>query len=63
MEGEFQPIIPENPNALIAVDFYGPLPTSRAGTKPIFVVKSLFSKLVTLYPIKNANTKMKKYIK
>lgn len=57
MEGRFQSIIPKNPNEMIAVDFYGPLPASRAGAKYLFVVKDLFSKLTTLYSIKAANTK------
>lgn len=57
MEEAYQAIIPENPNELIAVVFYGPLPVSRSGTKYIFVIKDVFSKLITLYPIKAANTK------
>lgn len=43
---------------MIAVDFYGPLPRSVAGVVYIFVVQDLFSKLVTLYSIKRANTKI-----
>lgn len=41
---------------MIAVDFYGPLSVSIL-IKYIFVIKDLFSKLTTLYPIKAANTK------
>lgn len=57
MEGKFKSIIVQNQNELISVDFYGPLPKSKGGLKYIFVVKDNFSKLITLYPIKKANTR------
>lgn len=57
MEGSFQWVKANRPNEFVAVDFYGPLPASTAGVSYIFVVQDLFSKLVTLYPIKRANTK------
>lgn len=36
------PIIPSNPNKILSVDLYGPLPTSRGGVKYIFVLKDFF---------------------
>lgn len=57
MEGEMQFMKSDNPNDIVAVDFYGPLPASMGGVTYIFVIQDLFSKLVTLYPIKQANTK------
>lgn len=39
------------------MDFFGPLPMSTAGVQYIFVIQDLFSKFVTLYSIKKANTK------
>ena len=44
-------------NEVLSVDFYGPLPTSVGGVQFLFVVQDLFSKFVTLYPIKRATTK------
>lgn len=58
MEGDLQFITSSEPNDLVAVDFYGPLPASVAGVTYIFVVQDVFSKLVTLYPIRRANTKI-----
>lgn len=57
-EGIYQFIKASNVNEIIAVDFYGPLPMSVAGVTYIFVVQDLFSKLVSFYPIKRANTKI-----
>lgn len=57
MEGAYQFVKSNRPNEIIAVDFYGPLPVSIAGVSYIFVVQDLFSKFVTLYPIKRANTR------
>lgn len=58
MEGEWQFVESKKPNDLVSVDFYGPLPVSRGGVSYIFVVQDIFSKFVTLYPIKRANTKI-----
>ena len=44
------------PNELIAVDYFGPLPRSTGGVEYIFVVLDVFSRLVTLYPIKKVRT-------
>ena len=41
---------------LVSIDFYGPLPSSVAGVQYLFVIQDVFSKLVTLYPIKRATT-------
>ena len=53
---QFEPILPEHPNDLVAVDFYGPLPKSVGGVSYIFVLVDTFSKLVTLFPVKRATT-------
>lgn len=58
MEGKFQFVKSNVPNDIISVDFYGPLPTSVAGVKYIFVIQDLFLKYVTLFPIKAAKTKI-----
>ncbi|XP_011697582.1 PREDICTED: uncharacterized protein LOC105455741 [Wasmannia auropunctata] len=58
MEGPYQSIIPNKPNEIISVDFYGPLPQSRGGVQYLLVVIDIFSKYVSLYPIKKATTKI-----
>lgn len=58
MEGAYQFAKASYPNEIIAVDSDGPLPVSVAGVTYIFVVQDLISKLVSLYPIKRANTKI-----
>jgi hypothetical protein len=49
--------LPRNPGELIAVDVYGPLPAGRGGVKHLFVCFEVFTKHVTLYPLKAAMTK------
>jgi hypothetical protein len=49
--------LPTQPGELTAVDFYGPLPVGRGGVKYLFVCLDVFSKYVTLYPLKAATTK------
>lgn len=56
MEGKYQMVKSNFPNDIASVNFYGPLPTSTAGVKYIFVVQDLFSKYVSLYPMKAAKT-------
>ena len=56
MEGAYQFVRASKPNETISVDFYGPLSRSIGGIQYLFVIQDLFSKLVTLYPIKKANT-------
>ena len=56
MEGAYQFVGAYKPNEMISVDFYGPLPRSTGGIKYLFVIQDLFSKLVTMYAIKKANT-------
>lgn len=51
------PIIPTGPRDLISIDFCGPLPTSRGGTKHILAVLDVFTKFVVLYAIKKADTR------
>jgi putative transposase len=51
------PHLPKKPGELTAVDFYGPLPTGRGGVKYILVCLEVFTKHVTLYPLKAATTK------
>lgn len=50
-----QNIIPEGPGDLLSIDFYGPLPVSRAGVRHILVTIGAFSKFVVLYAMKKAN--------
>ena len=57
MEGSYEFLAAERPNELIFVKFYGSLPASVGGVQYIFVIHDVFSKLVTLYPIKRTNTK------
>ena len=55
-EGLALPIIPETIGSLVAVDYFGPLPSSTFGMTYIFVVLDVFSKFVKLYPIRRATT-------
>ncbi|KAG5868092.1 hypothetical protein JTB14_033296 [Gonioctena quinquepunctata] len=55
--GEQMSIIPEDEYDLLAVDFYGPLPSGQFGMKYIFVVLNVFIKYVVLYTMRNATTK------
>ena len=58
MEGEYELVEAQGPGDLATVDFYGPLPRGRGGVQYLFVVLDAFSKLVRLYPMKNATTHM-----
>ena len=57
MEGAYQFLKTSEPNEMVSVDFYGPLPRSVGGVQYLFVLQDLFSKLVTIYAIKKANTR------
>lgn len=57
MEGSYEFVSATKPNELISIDFSGLLPQSTAGVKCILVVQEVFSKHVTLYPMKRATTK------
>ena len=57
MEGAHEFLKATEPNELISVDFFGPLPKSTVGVQYLFVIQDIFSKLVTLYAIKKANTR------
>lgn len=57
MEGGYQFVASNCPNDVVSADFYGPLPTSPAGVRYLFVIQDWFSKYFILYPIKAANTK------
>lgn len=58
MEGEYQFLRASKPNELISVDFFGPLPRSIGGVQYLFVIQDVFSKLLTIYPIKRATTQI-----
>lgn len=58
MEGGYQFLKASKPNELISVDFFGPLPRSVGGVQYLFVIQDIFSKLVTIYPIKRATTQI-----
>jgi hypothetical protein len=49
--------LPSKPGELVTIDLYGPLPTGRGGVKHLLVCLEVFSKHVTLYPLKSATTK------
>lgn len=50
-------IIPKAKNELLSIDFYGPLPTGRGGTKYILAALDVYTKFVQLYAIKKADTR------
>ena len=54
---EMQNYLPEKPNEILSIDFYGPLPSSKGGFKYILSTIDTFSKFVVLYPLRRANTK------
>ena len=58
MEEGYQFLNASKPNVLASVDFYGSLPRSVGGVQYLFVKKDGFSKLITLYPIKKATTRV-----
>jgi hypothetical protein len=49
--------LPTKPGELVTLDLYGPLPTGRGGVKHLLVCLEVFSKHVTLYPLKSATTR------
>lgn len=54
--GELHSVITEAPNQMISVDLMGPLPVSRAGMTQLFVILDVFSKRVSLFPLKRATS-------
>ena len=58
MEGSYQFLKATAPNEMLSIDFFGPLPRSVAGVQYLFVLQDVFSKLITLYPIKRATTQI-----
>ncbi len=66
--GDYIPVIATEPKEMIAVDLYGPLPSSSHGYTHIFVVIDVFTKYVRLFPVKQPTAAklvefMKKYLK
>lgn len=53
----FEAIIPEEKGDLLSVDYFGPLPKSRGGATYLFVCIDVYTKYVTLYPLRRATTK------
>ena len=51
------PIIPAGPNDLLSIDYLGPLPVSKAGTRYILVTIDAFTKFVKLYPMRKIDTR------
>lgn len=49
-----QNLTPTEPGEILSIDFYGPLPTARAGMKYILVTIDAFTKFVKLYPMVRA---------
>jgi hypothetical protein len=56
-ESELLSHLPKSPSELVALHFYGPLPIGRGGVKYLLVCLEVFSKHVTLYPLKSATTR------
>lgn len=56
-QGEMQNILPKKVGELLAIDIFGPLPTSRGGQKYILLTVDVFSKFVRLYGMKKATSK------
>ena len=54
---EMKNYLPERPNDILSIDFYGPLPASKGVFKYILSMIDAFSKYVVLYPLRRANTK------
>ena len=55
-DGPSHPIVPDGVGALVAIDYFGPLPTSTFGMTHILVVLDVFSKYTKLYPVRRATT-------
>ena len=55
IEGAYQFLKTSEPNVMVRLNFYGPLPRSVGGVQYLFVLQDLFSKLVTIYAIKKAH--------
>ena len=49
--------LPERPNEILSIDFYGPLPASKGGFKYILSTIDAFSKYLVLYSLRRANSK------
>ena len=56
MEGEFEWVQLKEPDELVTLDFYGPLPPAHAGMQYLLVVMDAFSKYTCIYPMKRATT-------
>lgn len=54
--GAMQPILPEEPNMLVSVDIFGPLPVGQRGLKYLLVFLDCFSKFCRIYPLTTATT-------
>lgn len=54
LAGPMQSTIAEDPNELLLVDLFGPLPKSVFGMSLIVIVMDVFTKHTKLYPIKSA---------
>lgn len=53
---EMTNILPQEPNELLSLDYYGPLPTAKQGKKYLLVMIDVFSKLTILYALRKATT-------
>ena len=51
------PIIPSGAGDLLSIDYLGPLPVSKAGTRYILVTIDAFTKFVKLYPMRKVDTR------
>jgi transposase InsO family protein len=56
-EIEYLSHLPNEPGELMTLDLYGPLPTGSGGVKYLLVCLDVFSKHVSLYPLKTATSR------
>lgn len=56
LSGKMSTIIPEDDKDILAIDIFGPLPTSTGGVKYVLVVLNVFTKFVKLYALRKATT-------
>ena len=58
MEEAYQFLKATKPNELVSTDVFVHLPRSVRGVQYLFVLQDVFSKLVIIYPLKRATTRV-----
>lgn len=54
--GELQTHVLGHVNEVIAIDFFGPLPTGRSNARYVVAIEDVYSEYVRLFPIKSTTT-------